>query len=230
MPCARTSMRGLDLNCRLAVKGIQKASSCSRVRARGAGCSGRAFMGELRRDGGNIIGKVDRGGDTYRNNRPARRFPMTASSSSTDWRARAAALRPREALFIDGAFRPAAAGATFDKLSPVDGRLLARVAAGEAADVDAAVQAARRAFERGDWARCPPRERKAVLLRFAESIRAHRDELALTETLDMGKPIADSLSVDVPSTANCIQWFAESIDKVYGEVAPTAADTLALVT
>src|SRR5690606_11852386 len=93
-----------------------------------------------------------------------------------------------------------------------------------------AVRSARRAFEGGEWSRCAPRERKTVLLRFAQAIRDHREELALTETLDMGKPISDALAVDVPSTANCLQWFAESIDKVYGEVAPTAHDTLALVT
>ena len=154
---------------------------------------------------------------------------MTAATP-IDWHRRAAALRPRDGLFIDGRFRPAASGETFDVLSPVDGRVLARMAAGDAADVDAAVASARAAFARGDWSRRAPRERKAVLLRFAELIRAHGEELALTETLDMGKPIGDSLSVDVPSTANCIQWFAESIDKVYGEIAPTGHDTLALVT
>ncbi len=147
-----------------------------------------------------------------------------------DWTQRAAALRPRDGLFIDGAFQAAASGATFDKTSPIDGRLLARVAAGDVADVDAAVRSARAAFERGEWSRAAPRERKTVLLRFAQSIRDNAEELALTETLDMGKPISDSLAVDVPSTANCIQWFAESIDKVYGEIAPTACDTLALVT
>ena len=147
-----------------------------------------------------------------------------------DWKTRAAALQVRDGIFIDGAFRAAVSGATFDKISPIDGRLLARVAAGDQADVDAAVKSGRRAFERGDWARLAPRERKTVLLRFAQAIRDHADELALTETLDMGKPIADSLSVDVPSTAHCIQWFAESIDKIYGEVAPTAHETLALVT
>jgi acyl-CoA reductase-like NAD-dependent aldehyde dehydrogenase len=69
-----------------------------------------------------------------------------------------------------------------------------------------------------------------VLLRFAELIRKHREELALTETLDMGKPISDSMKVDVPAAANCIAWYAEAVDKVYDEVAPTAHDTLALIT
>src|SRR5688572_19773839 len=154
---------------------------------------------------------------------------MTATTP-IDWHRRAATLRPRDGVFVDGRFRPALSGETFDALSPVDGRRLAMVAAADAADVDAAVASARAAFERGDWARRAPRDRKAVLLRFAQAIREHHEELALTETLDMGKPIGDALAVDVPATANCLQWFAESIDKVYGEVAPTGQDTLALVT
>jgi acyl-CoA reductase-like NAD-dependent aldehyde dehydrogenase len=150
--------------------------------------------------------------------------------TAPDWHQRARELRPRTGLFMDGGFREAASGATFDCISPIDGRLIARVAAADAPDVDAAVASGRAAFERGDWMRQPPRERKRVLLRFAELVRAHGEELALTETLDMGKPIADSLAVDVPSTANCIQWFAEAIDKIYDEVAPTGPGALALVT
>ncbi|MFM1885567.1 MAG: hypothetical protein RL026_724 [Pseudomonadota bacterium] len=151
-------------------------------------------------------------------------------SSPIDWHARAAALAPRSQLFIDGGWRPAAAGGTFDCLSPIDGRRLATVAAGEAADIDHAVAAARRAFDHGDWSRAAPRHRKRVLLRFAELLRQHHEELALTETLDVGKPIGDSLAVDVPSTANCLQWYAEAIDKIYDEVAPVGHDSLALVT
>jgi acyl-CoA reductase-like NAD-dependent aldehyde dehydrogenase len=154
---------------------------------------------------------------------------MTATPP-VDWHARAAPLKPRSGIFIGGSFRAAASGATFDCISPVDGRLLAKVAAGDAPDVDAAVASGRTAFERGAWARLAPKDRKRILLRFAENIRAHGEELALTETLDMGKPVSDSLAVDVPSTANCIQWFAEAIDKIYDEVAPTGPDTLALIT
>jgi acyl-CoA reductase-like NAD-dependent aldehyde dehydrogenase len=156
---------------------------------------------------------------------------MTAAPSLTpDWHARAGAFLPRSGAFIDGAFRPAASGETFDCISPIDGRVIAKVAAGDAPDIDAAVASARAAFQRGDWSRAAPRERKRVLLRFAEIIRAHGEELALTETLDMGKPIGDSLGVDVRSTANCIQWYAEAIDKLYDEVAPTGPDALALIT
>ncbi|HEU5468028.1 MAG TPA: aldehyde dehydrogenase, partial [Steroidobacteraceae bacterium] len=96
--------------------------------------------------------------------------------------------------------------------------------------VDIAVASARRAFESGAWSRRAPAARKKVLLRFADLIRKHREELALTETMDMGKPISDSMKVDVPAAANCIAWYAEAIDKVYDEVAPTGPETLALIT
>jgi acyl-CoA reductase-like NAD-dependent aldehyde dehydrogenase len=151
-------------------------------------------------------------------------------TSVTDWHARARSLAIQSQAYIDGRYVPAASGETFDCVSPIDGRLLARVAATDVADADRAVAAARRAFEAGVWSRQPPRERKRVLLRFAELILQHRDELALLETLDMGKPIADSLAVDIPATARCIAWYAEAVDKIYDEVAPTGHDALALIT
>jgi acyl-CoA reductase-like NAD-dependent aldehyde dehydrogenase len=154
---------------------------------------------------------------------------MSITLQAVDWQARAKALRPRQQLFIDGRFVPAQSGATFDCISPIDGRLIVQVAAGDAPDIDAAVASGRAVFDRGDWSRAAPKQRKQVLLRFAELLRAHRDELALTETLDMGKPIADSLAVDVPSSANCIQWYAEAVDKIYDEVAPTGHHSLALI-
>ena len=69
-----------------------------------------------------------------------------------------------------------------------------------------------------------------MLQKFAELILKNKDELALLETLDMGKPISDSLAVDIPATARCIQWYAEAIDKIYDEVAPTGRESLALIT
>jgi 4-guanidinobutyraldehyde dehydrogenase/NAD-dependent aldehyde dehydrogenase len=155
---------------------------------------------------------------------------QTATPAAQDWRARAAALVINGQAFIDGRYVDAASGETFDDVTPIDGRVIARVASTDQADVERAVAAARRAFDSGVWARQPPRERKRVLQRFAELILAHRDELALLETLDMGKPIADSLAVDIPATARCIAWYAEAVDKVYDEVAPTAHDQLALIT
>jgi len=152
------------------------------------------------------------------------------STATIDWHARASALKFNGSAFVDGRYVAAASGATFDKRSPIDGRLLAKVASTDVEDVERAVRSARKAFESGVWSGQRPAQRKAVLQKFGELILAHRDELALLETLDMGKPIADSLAVDIPSTARCITWYAEAIDKVYDEVAPTGRDALAFIT
>ncbi|MFP3567994.1 aldehyde dehydrogenase [Paraburkholderia sp. SIMBA_030] len=146
------------------------------------------------------------------------------------WQDKAAALSIEGRAFIDGEYRAADGGRTFDCLSPIDGKLLARVADSGAADVDAAVAAARRAFDSGVWSGLNPRQRKAILLRWAASIREHLDELSLLETLDAGKPIADTTTVDVPGAAYCVEWFAEAIDKVGGEVAPADHHLVGLVT
>ena len=152
------------------------------------------------------------------------------ATASIDWQARA-----REAAFdgralIDGARRDALAGETFVKASPIDGRTLGPVARGREADIDAAVKSACAAFADGRWCGKPPAARKKILQRFADKILAAKEELALLETLDMGKPIQYSLSVDVPSAARTIAWYAEAIDKVYDEIAPTPASSLALIT
>jgi 4-guanidinobutyraldehyde dehydrogenase/NAD-dependent aldehyde dehydrogenase len=149
---------------------------------------------------------------------------------AVDWHELAKTLKPRTHAFIDGKYVPARSGKTFDCVNPANGRTVAEVASCDAPDVDAAVASARKAFEGGAWSRRAPAARKKVLLRFAELIRAHREELALTETTDMGKPISDSMKVDIPAAANCIAWYAEAIDKVYDEVAPTAHESLALIT
>ena len=151
------------------------------------------------------------------------------STQTTDWRARAAALAIDGRALIGGERRAALAGESFDGLSPIDGRSLGRVARGQAADIDAAVTSARAAFDDGRWARRPPAARKRVLQAFADKILAAKEELALLETLDMGKPIQYSLSVDVPSTARTIAWYAEAVDKVYDEIAPTGPNALALI-
>jgi acyl-CoA reductase-like NAD-dependent aldehyde dehydrogenase len=155
---------------------------------------------------------------------------VTRQQKSVDWKALAKTLTPRTEAFIDGKYVPARSGATFDCINPATGELIAKVASCDAPDVDAAVASARRAFESGSWSRLAPAARKKVLLRFAELIRKHREELALTETLDMGKPISDSMKVDIPAAANCIAWYAEATDKIYDEVAPTPHEALALVT
>jgi acyl-CoA reductase-like NAD-dependent aldehyde dehydrogenase len=150
--------------------------------------------------------------------------------SAAVWQARAAALRPDGRALIAGRRVAAVSGETFDARSPIDGRTLGPVASGDAADIDAAVVAARASFERGEWSRQSPAARKRVLLKFAELVAAHTEELALLETLDMGKPIRDSLAVDVPATVHTLRWYAEAIDKIYDEVAPTGSAALALIT
>ncbi|VXC14705.1 gamma-Glu-gamma-aminobutyraldehyde dehydrogenase, NAD(P)H-dependent [Pseudomonas sp. 8AS] len=147
-----------------------------------------------------------------------------------DWISRSAALQPETRAFIGGRYRDALSGATSERISPLDGRLLGLVASCDASDAEVAVTAARRAFESGCWSRRAPVERKQVMLRFAELIEQHREELALLETLDMGKPIGDSLSVDVPGAARAIRWNGEAIDKIYDEIANTAHDELGLIT
>lgn len=155
---------------------------------------------------------------------------MNREQKAVDWREMAAAFAPRTNAFIDGKYQPALSGATFDCVNPANGQVIAQIASCDAADVDAAVASARRTFDAGHWSRRAPAARKKVMLRFAELIRKHREELALTETMDMGKPITDSLKIDIPAAANCIAWYAEAIDKVYDEVAPTPHDSLALIT
>jgi gamma-glutamyl-gamma-aminobutyraldehyde dehydrogenase/4-guanidinobutyraldehyde dehydrogenase/NAD-dependent aldehyde dehydrogenase len=152
-----------------------------------------------------------------------------ATITRDDWHAVAEAARiPVEAI-VDGEQVPAADGATFPCVSPIDGRVLGEVAACDAADVDAAVKGARAAFESGVWSRLAPKKRKAALQRLASLVEQHTDELALLETLDMGKPIRDALAVDIPLVAECIAYYGEAIDKVYDEVAPTGPDATVLI-
>ena len=120
--------------------------------------------------------------------------------------------------------------AMFDCVSPVDGKIIAEISRGGAAEIDLAVKSARTAFEDGRWAHQSPRERKTIMVRFSELLLENAETLALIESMDMGKPVKYSLNVDVNSAANSLRWFGESIDKIYDEIAPTAKSTLALIT
>ncbi len=155
---------------------------------------------------------------------------MSKARSLEDWQQQAAQLNLRQQAFIDGKFVDAASGKTFDCINPASGELLGRIAECEEEDVNRAVTAARRAFEAAVWSDMAPRERKLVLLRFADLIDRHSDEIALLETLDVGKPISDSTIVDAPGAAKCIRWYGEAIDKLYDEIAPTASTSLGMIT
>ncbi|WP_417691276.1 aldehyde dehydrogenase [Roseibium sp.] len=147
----------------------------------------------------------------------------------SDWVAHSKALRFPTKAFIGGQHVDAVSGKTFDTINPATGDVLTTLPSCDTADVDVAVKAAREAFEDGRWSGQSPAERKAVLLKLAELIRENSVELALFESLDMGKLVNDAATIDVPGAAAIFQWYAEAIDKVYDEVAPTGAGDLALV-
>ncbi|MDZ4811798.1 MAG: aldehyde dehydrogenase [Pseudomonadota bacterium] len=155
---------------------------------------------------------------------------MKPAKSRADWHAMAAALSIRSQAFIDGRYRDALSGKTFECISPIDGAVLGRVAECGGEDIDLAVKAARKAFESGVWSDAKPTHRKRVLIRFAQLLHEHAEELALLESLDMGKPVGDALSVDVAASVRCMSWTGEAIDKVYGEIAATGPDELGLIT
>src|SRR5687768_12516344 len=155
---------------------------------------------------------------------------MNAPKSRQEWESLAAGLSFRHQAWIDGKSVDAASGRTFAATSPIDGRELAQVARCDAVDADRAVAAARRAFAAGRWSDAPPKHRKKVLLKLADLMEAHALELALLDSLDMGKPVGDALSVDVAASVRCMRWTAEAIDKVYGEIAATGPGELGLHT
>ncbi len=150
--------------------------------------------------------------------------------SHDEWTAAAAALTPNGQAWVDGAAVDAVSGETFESRSPRDGALLARVARCATSDVDAAVAAARRVFTDARWASRSPRSRRRVLLRWADLVAEHTEELALLESLDMGKPVREAVRVDVPAAAGTLRWYGEALDKLYDEVAPSGPSALVTVT
>ena len=147
-----------------------------------------------------------------------------------DYRAMIPSLSYRNQAFINGRYVAAASGKSFDCISPIDGKVLTKVAECDAEDVNRAVAAARAVFEKGTWSTCHPAKRKKVMLKFAELMAKQKDELALLETLDVGKPISVSAGGDIPGAIQAIQWYAEAADKVYDEIAPYRPDSVSLIT
>ena len=146
-----------------------------------------------------------------------------------DWQSIADALSPRTQAFIDGDFRDARDGRTEPTIDPATGQTIAEVAECDRLDVDDAVAAARASFDSGSWSRTTPDTRKATLLRLSQLIVDARDELAVTDSRDMGKLAADAWAIDAPGSAAILQFYAETIDKVGGEIPVTAPGNLALV-
>ena len=155
---------------------------------------------------------------------------MTTPNPTIDWHVRARGLNLQTRPFIGGRFDDAPAERAFDCVSPIDGKRIASLADVGARGVDAAVTAARKAFDSGVWANMAPRARKKVMLKLAALVDAHREELALLDTLCMGMPISISKEYCVQWAVNALEWYGEAIDKLYDEVAPTDRSVLALIT
>ncbi|MEH6651309.1 MAG: aldehyde dehydrogenase [Motiliproteus sp.] len=149
--------------------------------------------------------------------------------TTADWSALAQTLTLHGQAYIDAKFQPALSGETFASINPATEQKLIDVASCDSADVDLAVAAARKAFRAGDWSQAAPAKRKRVMLKFADLVEQHKDELALLDTLDMGKSINEMVNIDMPDVIDCLRWTAETIDKSYGEIAPTASNTLGLI-
>lgn len=147
-----------------------------------------------------------------------------------EWLHAAAQIKLPVDLFINGKTHGAADGSRFAKHNPATGAILGEVAQGGAADIDAAVQAARAAYEAKSWRGLSMAARRDTLLRLATLIEANTEQLALAESLDMGKPVEEATAIDIPGAAAIWRFYAEAIDKVNGEVAPTNEGNLALVT
>ncbi len=148
----------------------------------------------------------------------------------TNWFDSVNLLKIETRAFINGQYQAAITGETIEDINPATECKIADVALCGLQDVNLAVQCARTSFESGIWSQLAPRVRGNILKRFAAKIAEHQDELALLESLDVGKPIADSKAIDVAGCVYCFEWYAECIDKVPGEVAPVNSKLLGLVT
>ena len=135
-------------------------------------------------------------------------------------------LHLKTGLFIDGQFTPSASGKTFETSNPATGETLAQVSEAGKEDLDRAVASARKAFEGGPWAAMKPRQRGKILLRAADLLASRADAFGRVETLDNGKPIFESAKIDLPTAAECLAYFGESADKLYGDTFPARNDAL----
>ena len=154
---------------------------------------------------------------------------MNVKMPSGSWHKRASKLKLENRLFIDGSFRDAVSGNKFETINPANADVITAVARGGTQDVNLAVAAARKAFRSGVWSRLAPRDRMDILLKFADLIELHASDFAVMDTIDMGKPIRDMLSIDVPLAINCLRFTAECIDKIEGKVGATPDNVLSYV-
>ena len=146
------------------------------------------------------------------------------------WHKKADSFQLDAKIFIDGKYCDAASGKTFDNIAPGQNRTIGQIASGDTEDINRAVASAKRVFDAGIWRDMNPRDKKIIMLRWAQLLGEHREELAFLEAIDTGRPISDALSVDAPNSTRVIQWYAETIDKTYDEIAPAPRNALAMIT
>ncbi|MFG3022496.1 aldehyde dehydrogenase family protein [Streptomyces sp. NPDC048254] len=135
-----------------------------------------------------------------------------------------------QGMWVDGDWAGARTGATSPLVSPRDGQVVAHLPAADEADIDAIVKNAHHAFRSGRWSRLQPRERGEVLIRWADLLEEHRDELALLVALEMGKPVTDAWAVEMRTVIGLIRWYGELADKIMDESPRGRENALALVT
>jgi acyl-CoA reductase-like NAD-dependent aldehyde dehydrogenase len=154
---------------------------------------------------------------------------QTASNFTFEnWRGLAgkALEQPETRLFIGGEYVDAIDGQRFETVNPANLEVIATVSAANSKDIDSAVASARDAFRSGVWSRMAPRDRMQIMYRFAQLIDEHAEQLAVLDTLDMGKPISDVLQIDIPSVVETIQFMAEYVDKMEGAVTNTESEVM----
>ena len=133
-------------------------------------------------------------------------------------------------LFINGKYQKSISEKSFDNVSPIDGNVINKVFLAQQEDVDLAVSKANETFNKGHWSNLPPGQRKKILLKFATLLERDRLELALLDTIDMGKTINDTYNADLPTSIDNIEWYAEIIDKLFDDISPSSKEYMGLVT
>ena len=123
-------------------------------------------------------------------------------------------------LLIDGQWRESVSGKTFETVNPATEEVIAQVCEGDAADIDLAVKAARKAFDSGPWRKMDARDRGRLINKLADLVEKNLGELAELETLDNGKPISESRNADLPLVIDCLRYYAGWADKIHGQTIP----------
>ena len=149
--------------------------------------------------------------------------------SKNEWENLGSQISFKNKAFINGKFVNSISGETFDCLNPSNGKTLSKIASCNEDDVDLAVKSGRDVFEKGYWSKMSPTDRKKVLIKLSDLILENHEELALLDSMDMGKTVADAATYDIPGASDLLRWNAEAVDKVMDEIAPTEKNNLAMI-